>query len=188
VRKRPGGVPNIKSLSNESSAYYISFDTLSGLADQLIDLFNDNSSSQSDTTMSPTLSISGLLQMSNITEVVESISTSLTDTIRAAEPSGRDPGRAFKDETFIDVRWLWIILPLCVVLGSDMLLSAAMIATRKHNDVLWKSSVFPLLMSYLDIAHEYNFSSLRNVDEAKRISKKINVTMEQDHGLILSER
>lgn len=179
--------PGLKSLSNESSGYYITPDILVGLQNQLIGLFNENSSSQSYT-MTPTLSISGLLQISNITEVVESISTSLTDTIRAAESSGRIPGTAFRDETFISVRWSWIILPLCVVLGSVMLLSATIIATRKDNAVLWKSSVFPLLMSYLDIAPEYNFSSLRNVDEVQRISKKINVTIERDHGLVLSER
>lgn len=179
--------PESKSLSNNSSAYYIDAAILNGLSDQLIGLFNDDYS-QIDTTTSPTLSILGLLQLSNITEVVESISTSLTDTIRAAEPNGGIPGRAFKIETFIHVRWPWIILPLCVVLGSVILLSATMIATRKDSTVLWKSSVFPLLMSHLDIAPEYNFSSLRSVDEVKRISKEISVTMEQDHGLILSER
>ncbi|PWY61674.1 hypothetical protein BO83DRAFT_219960 [Aspergillus eucalypticola CBS 122712] len=185
---RTGGplTPLSKSLSNDTS-YYVPDVILEDLPIALESVFNGTSYSKGflGENAQSGLTITSLLQLSNITEVVDSISTKLTDTIR--DSNHRIRGTAFRDEAFIDVRWPWIILPLCVVLGSASLLLATAVATRKENTVVCKTSVLPLLMSDLDIASEYKFNSLRNVDEVKRISKKIVVILEQDDGLRLSE-
>ncbi|KAJ5722448.1 hypothetical protein N7488_000483 [Penicillium malachiteum] len=127
-----------------------------------------------------------IMSTNNITDVVKSVSTAITDTIRAGDVSSRIPGKAFITETYIHVKWAWVIFPLFVVLASTLLLLATTVLTR--DAVLWNSSVLPLLMGYLDIAPEYNFSGLRSVSEANQLSKKIKVTMEHENDLILSER
>ncbi|KAJ5627440.1 hypothetical protein N7528_004867 [Penicillium herquei] len=178
----------VKALSNESS-YHVTSPVLEFLPIVLESAFEGTSRAIGFDTgdVKSSLTITGLLQLSNITEVVDSVATRLTDTMRAAESGPRVRGIAFRDESFIEVRWPWIILPLCVVLGSALVLLTTSVATRKRNVVLWKNSVFPLLMTDLDIAPEYNFRSLRSVDEAKRVSKKINVVLEEDDGLRLLE-
>ncbi|KAJ6008105.1 hypothetical protein N7540_012081 [Penicillium herquei] len=180
-------LPGAKSLSNESS-YYVYWQTSGDLDLLFQSVFTGTShdvASQSTFTLGFTMN--DFLQTSNISEIVDSISTKLTDAMRADGSSQKIRGIAFRDEVFIEVRWPWIILPLCVVLGSVFLLLATTIATREGIFVLWKSSVLSLLMTDLDISPEYNFRSLRNVDEARRVSKRIIVILEEDDGLKLLE-
>ncbi|KAJ5709357.1 hypothetical protein N7493_010691 [Penicillium malachiteum] len=176
---------NSTSLSNKSSNYHISQFLSTELLNRLANIFNNPALLTSDQD-SGSAAMQDIMSTNNITDVVKSVSTALTDTIRASDVSSRIPGKAFMTETYIHVRWAWVIFPLFVVLASTILLLATTVLTK--DAVLWKSSVLPLLMGYLDIAPEYNFSGLRSVSEMNRLSKKITVTMEHENDLILSER
>ncbi|KAJ5518091.1 hypothetical protein N7453_000513 [Penicillium expansum] len=145
--------PDLTPLSNKSSTYHISQSLSMDLVSQLGYLFNDSKS----------VSANFIMVANNLTDVVKSLSTSLTDAIRSADVSSRISGKAFRAETYIHVRWPWIILPLFVVLASTILLLATTVSTR--NTVLWKNSLLPLLRSYLDVEPEDNSIALRSVDE-----------------------
>ncbi|PLB49189.1 hypothetical protein P170DRAFT_177262 [Aspergillus steynii IBT 23096] len=146
--------PDLIPLSNKSSTYHISQPLSMDLVSELGNLFNG-----SDATYH-------ILVANNLTDVVKSLSTSLTDAIRSADVSSRISGKAFRTETYINVRWPWIILPLFVVLASTILLLATTVSTR--NTVLWKNSLLPLLRSYLDVKPEDNSIALRSVDGVAR--------------------
>jgi hypothetical protein len=45
-------------------------------------------------------------------------------------------GKAFREETFIHVRWPWIILPVIVTLGSIALLLGTAIESKHRKAVL----------------------------------------------------
>lgn len=69
---------------------------------------------------------------------------------------------------------------------SDLLVFVAtMIASRKLNAILWKSSVLSLLMYRLGTEPEHDFDSLRNMDEVQGVSKKIKVIAEDNKGSLL---
>ena len=78
----------------------------------------------------------------------------------------RVPGKAFRTETYIHVRWPWIILPTFVVLASALLLLITTMATR--HTVLWKNSLLPLLRNYFDTVPEDNSIALQSVDGETR--------------------
>lgn len=60
-------------------------------------------------------------------------------------------GQVYKTQTFITVRWEWIILSIVTVTGSLALLAATIVKTCTMNQRAWKSSLAPLL--YADVTH-----------------------------------
>lgn len=150
----------LKPLSNKTSTYHVSEILSITLIQRLANLFNITASF-SENQPSVSAAMYDILSLNNITDIAHSLSLTLTDTIRAADVGSRMPGKAFRTETYIHVRWPWIILPIFVVLASILLLLVTTIATR--HDVLWKNSLLPLLRNYFDTAPEGNSIALESV-------------------------
>lgn len=152
--------PGLISLSNMSSTYHISQSLTTRFVPQLAGLFNGSKPES--------FYDWPILVSNNLTDVVKSLSTSLTDAIRSGDVNSRISGKAFRTETYIHVRWPWIILPSFVVLASTILLIATTLATR--NTVLWKNSLLPFLRSYFDTSTvaEDDSIPLRSVDGVTR--------------------
>jgi hypothetical protein len=112
------------------------------------------------------------------------MSASATDTFRTNARGSTIPGDAFRDETFIRVRWPWIILPVVVALGSIVLLVATAIGSKQNKAVLWKSTALPLIMSHFDTTPENGIASLRSVDGMTDMSKKMRAVVLQEDGPI----
>ncbi|KAJ6190414.1 hypothetical protein N7519_000435 [Penicillium mononematosum] len=98
-------------------------------------------------------------------------------------------GRAYQTETYILVRWLRAILPIVTVILSISLFLATVIVSR-GQPVLWKSSVFPLLMGLLQVAPEHEIANIRHLGQIQSMSKEIKIVVEgKDNGpLLFSER
>ncbi|KAK7917656.1 hypothetical protein PG985_011264 [Apiospora marii] len=78
------------------------------------------------------------------------LSAALTSQIRSADPGDNYnattvKGRAVYDETYIRVRWPWMILPLVEITLAALLLVASIIATGGMP--LWKTSGLAFLVS-----------------------------------------
>lgn len=180
--------PNGSTTISGNSSYIVDQDISGPLEYVLSDLFNATFQPSNDGSQPGALSLASLLRNDNISELLESMSTSITDRFRASSKGNRVHGQAHKVESFIDVRWPWIILPGCVILGSILLLLGTALVSKRQHAVLWKSSVLPLMISCLDTTPEHEISSLQNVDEVQRVSKKIDITMDQSGGhLIFTE-
>lgn len=124
----------------------------------------------------------------NVDEAMDSMTTSMTDVMRSDTTGFTIPGKAFRDESYIHVRWPWIILPTLAIIFSIMLLIATATITRRFNTMLWKDSVLPLLMFRLQTDSAEDIESLSKVDEAERISKQIKVVGgEKGAPLVFSE-
>lgn len=54
-------------------------------------------------------------------------------------------------ETFVVVRWPWIVLPATVVLAGLATFALIVRDTRKVNAPKWSSSLFPLLYRHVDV-------------------------------------
>lgn len=155
----------LKPLSNMTSTYHVSEILSITLIDRLANLFN-TTASFSENQPSVSAAMYDILSSNKITDIVHSLSLTLTDTVRAADMDSRVPGKAFRTETYIHVRWPWIILPTFVVLASALLLLITTMATR--HTVLWKNSLLPLLRNYFDTVPEDNSIALQSVDGETR--------------------
>lgn len=124
----------------------------------------------------------------NVDEAMNSMTASMSDAMRSDSTGFTIPGKAFRDESYIHVRWPWIILPSLAVLFSIMLFIATAITSRRLNTMLWKDSVLPLLMFRLQTDSAEDIESLSKVDEAERISRNIKVVCgEKGSPLVFSE-
>ncbi|KAL4893673.1 hypothetical protein BDV59DRAFT_176929 [Aspergillus ambiguus] len=131
---------------------------------------------------------STLLSIDNTTESMNQVATSMTDHIRSTAKAVQVPGQAFRTETFIHVRWVWILIPTVLIASSIILLISTAIGNRAHP-VLWKSSIFPLIMGRLNTFPEHEIAHLRHIRELQCIAKDINVVVEQDQeSVIIQER
>lgn len=176
--------PDGRHTLSDDPSYIVDYLSADAPFQETLNSLFDNTTISSDNAYfgSGTLSLTEFLRDGNLTQLLDSMSTSITDTFRADNSSGKVPGKAYLVETFINVHWPWIILPGSVILGSLALLLATAVASQKQHAVLWKSSVLPLLMSHLETVPEYEIASLRNVDQVHHMSERIHVTMDQSSG------
>jgi hypothetical protein len=171
-------------LAENRTHYTIDENIYVPLRHTLSNIFNVTSSNPRGDNLPPgSLSLIALLRNGDLQALLQGVSTSLTDTLRASP--GHDNkvnGEPYKIESYIHVRWPWIIFPASVVLGSVTLLLATVVVNKRQDNVLWKSSVLPLLMSDLRLAPVHEMWSLRSMDELQRVSENINATMHREKG------
>ena len=86
-----------------------------------------------------------LYQSSDIPALIQNLADSMTNMVRSSPTSTSFAGRAYRTETFINVRWRWMTLPALVVLSASFLLVAMVLQNRKAKAPIWKSSILPLL-------------------------------------------
>jgi hypothetical protein len=153
----------------------------------MLSLFNSTADESFNASTSDTLRLAPFLRRSNISQVLDSMSTSVTDTLRVNGYSANIPGKGFRDERYIQVRWPWIILPAVVTLGSLALLLGTAIASKQKGAVLWKSMVLPLLSGQPHTTPDNRIASMRSVDGMGALSKKMRAVVVQDDGPLTSK-
>ncbi|OQE02684.1 hypothetical protein PENVUL_c039G00158 [Penicillium vulpinum] len=126
-----------------------------------------------------------LFDRGGLNETFSNIARSITDTMRANSKATKVPGQAFQDETYIHVRWEWVIPPIVNVVVSIGFLAATAILCRRSRAVLWKSSVLPFLLSQVDTHPEHDLIFRGRVDEVEQVSKIIKVSMKEHNGQIM---
>jgi hypothetical protein len=87
-----------------------------------------------------------LYRSSDLPSMIHKIADSMTNMIRTSLDSTPVPGQSFHEETFINIQWAWISLPVLVVLSSNILLAVMMIQTWRRQAPVWKSSVLALML------------------------------------------
>lgn len=133
------------------------------------------------------LDFTPVLQGRGIDSTIESFATSITNALRSASNPLSDgiSGKAFRDESFIHVRWPWIILPISTTIGSIALLIGTLIMCHSQKVALWKDSVIPLMMGQLQTLPEHEVSHLRDVKKVNCLSKDINIYMAPGGGPLM---
>jgi hypothetical protein len=85
----------------------------------------------------------------NFSERVENIAVALTNW-GLQTTNDTWSGDAYADESFVRVRWHWIVLPAFLELASLVLLVLTIIHSRRMDIPLWKSSVLALIYHGVD--------------------------------------
>jgi hypothetical protein len=86
---------------------------------------------------------------SEINTLFESMASALTTHARSKVCNSIKNGMAWTMESYVHVRWLWMILPIALVVLSLVFLIITVFHTRKQY--IWKSSPLALLFSDLRI-------------------------------------
>jgi hypothetical protein len=89
------------------------------------------------------------LAPNNITQYLDRLATSMTNTIRSHPSHEFVQGRAYFQTTFIVVHWAWLTFPLALLVACLVFLVATMIKTSDgYNNGLgmWKTSAMPTLI------------------------------------------
>ncbi|KAJ0417816.1 hypothetical protein BJY00DRAFT_315607 [Aspergillus carlsbadensis] len=92
-------------------------------------------------------------------------------------------------EVYVDVEWLWLILPVALVALGTIFWLLTMAINRHQRLRLWKSSVFALLFHGLDNVPQYEeqdrYAKASNMDQtAQGLAVKLDV-LEQRKGFML---
>lgn len=86
-------------------------------------------------------------------ELAKQMADSLTNWMRTNIPADIDSKYAptvFSEETFVRVRWAWLVFPLGLVLVGQIFLLATIWQTRQRQVRPWKSHRIPLLLACVD--------------------------------------
>ncbi|KAJ5609600.1 hypothetical protein N7528_010167 [Penicillium herquei] len=177
------GPPNgIETTLAKNTVYTVDDRTYLGLRKMLRTVFNAN------TSMSDQMSdITTMVYSNGLNTSVQSVATSLTNVIRSGTDSGMIEGIAFQAETYIHVRWPWIILPLCAILATLVFLVGTMYASKYQFTVIWKGSVIPLLASRIETTHGADLDSKQSLGEMHMMAKGMKTRLDRDKGLVFVE-
>ena len=116
------------------------------------------SNSNSSSTLSPALdTFQTLGNLVMIEQRFASIATSMTTVLRQGNflpghsvmPREIINGTTWTCETYLHVRWVWLALPVCLVLLTLILLVLTVCSSRQFDMAQWKSSTLPLVFNDL---------------------------------------
>ncbi|KAK3369847.1 hypothetical protein B0H63DRAFT_514111 [Podospora didyma] len=118
----------------------------------------------------------------NVSGAFNRIAASLTELIRDSPGSRPAPGKALVDETYVQVRWGWMALPLGVLALAGVLLLVTILQNRRQRTRLWKSSALALLMHPLQGCEEQDVVDVESLEQMERFASRVDVKLEQRSG------
>jgi hypothetical protein len=96
-------------------------------------------------------SIQGALTgSSNITEIITGIAISISNHIRVGPNATNIVGDAWLIKTYIHVHWVWLTVPIILVLVASVLLGSVIVLTHREFPAVWKSSLLPMMLLHLE--------------------------------------
>lgn len=114
----------------------------------------------------------------NVTHHVERLATVMTNTMRS---SSRDAvlGKSFSQESHIEVRWVWLILPIGLLILTLMFLVGTVIRTSLENDRIgvWKNSAIATLLYGLPDDTQQKITASQSHGTPRSRAKELNVRM-----------
>lgn len=81
----------------------------------------------------------------DVASTLTNISNSVTNAIMRSDNGALALGIIWHQEPIIKIQWVWLTLPLVVVVSSAILLVSMILASRRYNAPRWKSSPLPIL-------------------------------------------
>ncbi|KAK8083683.1 Carboxylic ester hydrolase [Apiospora saccharicola] len=107
--------------------------------------------------------------------------TSITTAFRSLWGAEPVAGPAVSTESYIHVRWGFLVLPLLVVLGADAFLIGAIYQTHKTRTRPLKSSALAMLFHGLEDDTRARFGSTDSLQEKKRQAKTVRVQLDESN-------
>jgi hypothetical protein len=115
----------------------------------------------------------------DVNTVLGPIAEMVSNDMRTATNHGTEQvsGDSWGPEPFVEVRWLWILLPASLMLGTFTLICATIFKSRKERVPLWKTSALATLLHGLAEDVRQSFGLDASPSEVEAIARKIRVEM-----------
>ncbi|KAJ5633356.1 hypothetical protein N7490_009695 [Penicillium lividum] len=112
----------------------------------------------------------------NMNARFESLAASLTTNARSKVCNATFNGIPWSNQAFVHVRWLWMSLPIALVLLTVAFLIITIFHTR--GQYIWKSSPLALLCTDVHVDGRYPFTSDLSLKGMESVSKEMNVCLD----------
>ncbi|KAF2878015.1 hypothetical protein BDV95DRAFT_479049 [Massariosphaeria phaeospora] len=98
--------------------------------------------------MSRSLAINPWMPPNDVTHHMDRLATALTNIIRSSTSSVPFDGEAYDKETYVDVRFWWLTLPLCLLFMTLIFLVSTIVKSSREREQVgvWKTSALATLM------------------------------------------
>ena len=117
----------------------------------------------------------------NVSKVLENVALAYTDAIQTGQPNREEViGQRSLLEIHVRVHWLYLALPITVVVLSVLFLLLTMYATKSNNVSIWKASNLVLLFHGLEGATIGDNYQLNELNEMNRLANENSATLERD--------
>ncbi|KAF2474082.1 uncharacterized protein BDR25DRAFT_385537 [Lindgomyces ingoldianus] len=126
-----------------------------------------------------------LLHKADIGKVTSNIALGMTNRIRTGLNSTVAHGASLRDEPFVVVQWIWLVLPVFTVLASTVFLQVTVVLNQMHDAVLWKSSSVALLSRQIPDWSLQVPENLTSQVELKAAVKSVRLVLSKDQNLCL---
>ncbi|KAI9041824.1 DUF3176 domain-containing protein [Aspergillus affinis] len=137
-------------------------------------LFISNRPSWSSDTLKAVYGTQG--NYTDVSSVFHSLSSALTTHARSKVCHALVTGKTWTMESFVQVRWLWMVLPIALVALGFVFLVVTIVKTK--NQYIWKSSPLALLFSDLSVDAPHSIRASPSLSGMEDTSKKMNVWLE----------
>lgn len=111
--------------------------------------------------------------------LVSDMATSMTVAFRSFLGAVPVTGRAVYTESYVNVHWVFAIVPISVVVGSLVFLVAMMYRSEKSATQVWKSSALAMLFHGLDNAAKNQFVHASSLEKQKAQAHATKVQLEE---------
>ncbi|KAH7127201.1 hypothetical protein B0J11DRAFT_567909 [Dendryphion nanum] len=94
----------------------------------------------------------------DLDELFDSITLAMTAELRSSSRNTTEvSGQAWRNETYIHVRWGWFALPVAIFSMTVLLFITTVVMNRRIDGMLWKSSLLP----YMFIGKSWSVSDIK---------------------------
>ncbi|GME34677.1 c6 and c2h2 transcription factor [Neofusicoccum parvum] len=122
----------------------------------------------------------------SLATTMDNVAESLTNAMRRTQNSTMITGQSFHDETYMRVRRAWFALPASLVICTAGTLITLAIINDRHNVLLWKSSMLPLLFYGFEKPIDAPVQKLSHVDaRAQNTKVRLHTTESNDLRFVL---
>ena len=126
------------------------------------------------------MSSSAWLPPNNITKYVQDMATSLTNAVRTYPNSIELVSGSGALETYVEVRWPWLTLPLGLVCVAFIFLILTIHQSSQRSDIkTWKNSALAILLNGLTDEAKMAIGPPGELLQMRERAKDINVRLDQ---------
>ncbi|KAI0975065.1 hypothetical protein F4678DRAFT_360450 [Xylaria arbuscula] len=128
----PGG-------NNSFSINYLDGENMATTLTSIFDVLNDVPPDQQ-------IGPLALYSSPDIPATLDNVAKGMTYRMMSGPNSTTTYGEVYGTQTYMRVRWPWITLPVALAVGSTFCLISVIVMTRMARQLIWKSSLTPLLL------------------------------------------
>ncbi|KAF2687936.1 hypothetical protein K458DRAFT_485104 [Lentithecium fluviatile CBS 122367] len=119
----------------------------------------------------------------DIDPLFNKLATAMTNNIRSLEEGTEEvEGIAWTTQTFVEARWVWVMLPAILTLGTFLLICATIIANHSAKAPTWKSSALATLLHGITEDTRHRFSVAKSMSEIEAMSQSLRVKLSMERG------